>query len=344
MRVFDRRFKVGREEQVFKVRVLVERLFNPFEEDGANDAAAAPKERDATQVERPAELFSDGAKLGEPLRVTADFRRVKRLFDLVNELGAVAGVTDVRRAGKNAARGDAFGFERRNRPSVNRFRNERTRDAEVERVLAHPLPGALGARRVEDNVDEAVFRFRIDDGENVAGDLDEVTVEFFAVPLAEDFGEFFVRRADGVFENPIRVADELHIAVFDAVVNHFNVMARAAVSDPIATRNVVVRADFRRNRLENRLNERPSLRVAAGHQARALASAFFAAGDAASDEADTAFGEEFNAAFGVFEVRVPAVDGDVARLEMRQKRVEDGVDRGDPGKGRFRAPEPGLSR
>ena len=105
-------------------------------------------------------------------------------------------------------------------------------------------------------------------------------------------------------------------------------MARAAVSNPIATRNVVVRADFRRNRLENRLNERPSFRVAAGHQARAFASALFAAGDAAPDEANPAFGEEFNAAFGVFEVRVAAVDRDVARFEVRQKRVENGVDRG----------------
>ena len=66
---------------------------------------------------------------------------------------------------------------------------------------------------------------------------------------------------------------------------------------------------------------RPRRRAAAGHDGRAEARAFLAAGDAGADEQQALALEVLRAADGVREVRVAAVDDDVARLQVRQQRA-----------------------
>ena len=110
----------------------------------------------------------------------------------------------------------------------------------------------------------------------------------------------------------VGLADELHVAVFDAVVDHLDEVARAAVADPVATGHAVV--DLGRDRLEDGLDVRPRRGIAAGHEGRAVPRAFFAARNAGADKENAFFLERVVAARGVFVEGIAAVDDDVARF------------------------------
>ena len=135
--------------------------------------------------------------------------------------------------------------------AVNRRRHQRARHAEVECQLAHPFSGALRAGRIADQIDEILAGLFVFHAENVSRDLNEVAIEISSIPLGENVVQFVVRQAECVLEHPIRFADELHVAVLDAVVNHFHIVARTASTDPLATRDIVVRSDLGRDGLED---------------------------------------------------------------------------------------------
>jgi hypothetical protein len=109
-------------------------------------------------------------------------------------------------------------------------------------------------------------------------------------------------------------ADQLHVAVLDAVVDHLDVVACAVFAHPVAAGCSVF--DLGGDGLEDLLHVRPRGGIAAGHDGGAEARAFFAAGDAGADEENAFFGEILGAAVGIGEQRVAAVDDDVAGFEM----------------------------
>ena len=210
---------------------------------------------------------------------------------------------------------------------VNGLGHQRAGHAQVEGQLAHPLARALGPGRVHDGVDQVSARLGIADAEDIAGDLDEVAVQLAVVPIVEDLVEFVVGQAQGVLEDPVGLADQLHVAVLDAVVDHLHVMAGAAGADPFAAGNVVVRPDLGRDRLEDRLDQRPGLFAAAGHDAGPLQRAFLAAGDAGADEQQALRFDILRAAFGVVKIGVAAVDDHVAGREQRNEVLDELIDR-----------------
>ena len=166
---------------------------------------------------------------------------------------------------------------------VDRLGNQRRRHAQVEGVLAHPFAGPLLLGRVEDLVDQVIARFAVLHGENVARDLDQVAFQLGLVPGVEDVVQLVVGKADGVLEQEIGFADELHVAVFDAVVDHLDVMAGARLADPFAAGNVVLGSDLGADGLQDRLDVGPGGRGAAGHDAGAFQGPLFASGNARAD-------------------------------------------------------------
>ena len=131
-------------------------------------------------------------------------------------------------------------------------------------------------------------------------------------------------RPEAVLQQLIGLADQLHVAVLDAVVDHLDVVAGAVFADPVAAGRAVFHLGG--DGLEDLLHVRPRGGIAAGHDGRAEARAFLAAGDAGADEENALLGEVFGAAVGVGEERVAAVDDDVALLEMRHDLVDRLVD------------------
>ena len=311
------------EEEIGEVLILVECLLNFAEEAAAVDASAAPHEGDAAHVEVPAILFCGGAEEHVALGVGDDFGAVEGTAYLFNEGNAVGGGGDGGGAFKDFGGGDTFVFERGEAAGEDRFADEGDGLAGVEGADDGPLTGAFLACGVEDFVDEglAVFIFF---GEDVAGDFDQEAVELALVPFGKDGGELVGGKAEAAMEQVVCLADELHVAVLDAVVDHFDVMACAVFADPVAAGGSVF--DLGGDGLEDVFNGRPCGGIAAGHDGGAEARAFFAPGDAGADEEDAFRGKSFGAAVGIGEERVAAIDYDVAGLEIGQDVVDGLVD------------------
>ena len=129
-------------------------------------------------------------------------------------------------------------------------------------------------------------------------------------------------RVDRRFQNRVSLANELHVAVFDAVVDHLHVMPRTVGTHMSATR-LIFRdgGDLRINRGERF----PAFLRSAGHDRWAFERAFFAAADADSKEMDSLFFEVFLAALSVGPEGIAAIDDDVAGFHQRNELLDDGI-------------------
>ena len=177
---------------------------------------------------------------------------------------------------------------------------------------------------VEDLVDHilALFVFVRQD---VARDLDQVAVELALIPLGENIVHLLVAHTEPFLEELIGLADELHVAVLDAVVDHLHVMAGAVFAHPVAAGLAIGSAGA--DGLENVLHQGPRFGAAAGHHRRAETRAFFAARNAGADIHQAFALQILGAADGVGEMRIAAIDDDVAGLEMRQHQLDKFVHR-----------------
>ena len=90
----------------------------------------------------------------------------------------------------------------------------------------------------------------------------------------------------------VRFADELHVPVLDAVVHHLDKVPGSGPPNPVAAGLV---AGLGADGLEDGLDVRPGLGVAAGHQAWAVARPFLAAGDTAAHVKDALLFQSFAA-------------------------------------------------
>ncbi len=102
-------------------------------------------------------------------------------------------------------------------------------------------------------------------------------------------------------------------------------MTGAVLTHPI-TAGIAVRG-LGTDRLENLFHVRPRRRAAARHQRRPGQRAFLAAGDTGADVEQALALDMFRASDGVGEMRVAAVDDDVARFEHRDEFLDEIIDR-----------------
>ena len=160
---------------------------------------------------------------------------------------------------------------------------------------------------------------------NIAGDLDKVGVEVAFVPFSEDLMHFVGCHAEALLHQVVGLADQLHVAVFDAVVHHLDIVAGTVIANPVAAGRAVL--DLGGDRLENVLHMRPSIRVTTGHDRRASACAFFAPGNSGADEKQAARLQVLGASDRVLVERVAAIDDNVAGLEVGDDLVDEIVHR-----------------
>jgi len=230
-----------------------------------------------------------------------------------------------RRSFQHLARRHALILQRRQHACEHGFGNERQRRAEVERVLAGPLAGALLRRTVENHVDEILAGFLVFLAENFRCDFNQVTVELALIPLGVDLAQFFIGQARHLLEHRIAFGDQLHVAVFNAVVHHLHEVA-CAVRTHVGNARLAVRR-FRGDFGENRRNQVVSVALAARHDGRPFQRAFFTARHAGADEMQPGLCQFLIAANGVGEMRVAAVDENIALFQQRLERCNGGVRR-----------------
>ena len=178
--------------------------------------------------------------------------------------------------------------------------------------------------------------------EDVRRDFDEERIKVASIPRSKGLLGFLHAEPEAMPQDVVGLADELHVAVFDAVVNNLDEMAGAVGSDVGRARDTALdrfpggRA-FERlaglcvhlggDRVPDRSEFLPGGFRAAGHEGRTKARALFAAGDAGADEAEMFGREVFFAADGVRPQGVAAVDDDVLLLEQRHQTVDHGIGR-----------------
>ena len=127
-------------------------------------------------------------------------------------------------------------------------------------------------------------------------------------------------KSQAALQQVICLANQLHIAVLDTVVHHLHVVTGAFFAHPVAAGSSVF--DLGGDGLEDILHVRPGVWVATGHDRRAKARAFFAAGDARADEENPFGGKSFGAPRRIGIQRVAAIDDDIACLKMRQNVID----------------------
>src|SRR5690606_35100053 len=113
-----------------------------------------------------------------------------------------------------------------------RLADERQWRALLERLAHGPLPGALLTRSVQDVIQNRLAAL-VYVAEDVSSDLDEVAVELTAVPLIEHVAHLRIAHLQHVLHHTVGFADELHVAVLDAVVHHLHEVAGAAGPHPL---------------------------------------------------------------------------------------------------------------
>src|SRR6266567_3208592 len=139
---------------------------------------------------------------------------------------------------------------------------------------------AFGCGRIFDAATRSSFRDEITRASTAA-----LIVEFAFVPFCEGVGKFRSVHPRDVLEDCISFTNQLYVAVLDAVVHHFNVMAGAIRSHVSATRFAI---HLRGNFAENGCDDFPGFARAAGHERWTFERAFFATGDTAAYKMNSA--------------------------------------------------------
>ena len=92
--------------------------------------------------------------------------------------------------------------------------------------------------------------------QDTRGNLYQKTIQFSPVPLLEHVAQPVIIQPGPPLQYGICLGNQLHIPVFDTVVNHLHVMSGTPRPYPFATRRTVIQ--FRGNRLKYIFHERPS--------------------------------------------------------------------------------------
>jgi hypothetical protein len=303
------------QNQVSELRIAIECLLDLAEKHAPNDAAAAPHQGNGAIIDRPARFVCHGVHERETLGIRDNFAGIKRILDVADQRVSVAHRPDLR-AAQHARRGHALVLLRGQAAGQDRLADQRERNAQVQRRDHGPFPRSLLPGRVEDQIDKRLLRLGVAVGEDVAGDLDQVAIQPALVPAIENVVQRVSVKAAQAGKQVVGFADQLNIAIFDAVVDHLDVVSRPLVADPVAAGRAIGRLGG--DGLEDRFDMGPGRGIAARHDGRAPQRPFLAARDARANVEQAPRLERPRTPRGVGVMRVAAVDQDVARLQKRR--------------------------
>ena len=159
-------------------------------------------------------------------------------------------------------------------------------------------------------------------GEHGRSDLDKEGVEVALVPLLENLADLGGIHAERLAHEVVSFGDDLHVGVFDAVVDHLHEVAGAVLTNVGAAHDSVhMGGDL----LEHRAEAVVACLRPAGHNRGAVEGALFTAGDTRADEVEAARTKLLLAAYSVGEQRVAAVHDDVALDHAGREFFDHGI-------------------
>ncbi len=257
------------------------------------------------------------------LRVGNDLGGIERLADGLDPFAAIArdfGLRSLELLGRR----HPLLLQVRHAPGINRLGDEGDGQAQFGGVDDGPFAGALLAGGVQDLVHQRLA-VGVLVGQDVGRDFDEVGIQLRFVPIGEALLHFSRAHAQTLLEQVVGLADQLHVPVLDAVMDHFDIVAGPVLAHPIAARRPILHLG--RDGLENVLHVRPGLLRAAGHDGGAVARPLLAARNARADEQQPLALKILDAPVGVLEERVASVNYNVARFQPRQDFLDQLVHR-----------------
>ena len=105
------------------------------------------------------------------------------------------------------------------------------RHPQIQALLGRPFAGALAARFAPDHIHHGQARLLILLAQDVRRDLHQVAFQLALVPLREQPANGRGGKAAQAAQQAVGFADQLHIGVFNAIVHHFDKMARPVFAD-----------------------------------------------------------------------------------------------------------------
>ncbi|KAH3667268.1 hypothetical protein OGAPHI_002917 [Ogataea philodendri] len=311
------------EQQVLQVWVLSVSRGDLTQENRSDDTSSSPHESNGWEIELPAVLLGSFSDQHESLSIGDDLGGVKSLFQVVDESLLVSKLRSLGWAGKQGAGSSSLLLQSRKTSSEHGLTNQGDWHTQVEGVDGGPLTGTLLASRVQ-NLLHQWGSVVVVESENVSGDLDQERVQNSLVPLGKDVGDLLVGEATNTLHEVVGLANQLHVTVLDTVVDHLDVVAGSGISNPV-TAWLAVRLGS--NGLENVLDVWPCLDSTTWHQRRTVTGTFLTTRHTGSNEQNALLLEIGKTSVGVWEVRVTTIDDNVTLLHVRQKLVDETVDR-----------------
>ena len=214
----------GGNEQVLELLVLSVGGGNVGKEDRLDDTSTSPHGSDTGVVKGPSVDLGSLTHEHESLGVRNDFRSVKSLLQVVDELLLVAleGVSG--RWGNDLGSPDTLVLEGREASGKDGLTDEGDGHTLVKSVNGGPLSGTLLSGRVENLLNHR-SAVSVVESENVTGDLDQERVEDTILPLGEDLGDLLLLEAKTSLEDVVGLGNELHVSVLDTVVDHLDIVS-----------------------------------------------------------------------------------------------------------------------
>ncbi|KAH3659573.1 hypothetical protein OGATHE_005618 [Ogataea polymorpha] len=311
------------EQQVLQVWVFSVGCSDLCQENRSDDASSSPHQSDGWEVELPVVFLCGLSDQHESLGVRDDLGGVQGLLEVVDKGLLVSDLWSAGRTGQQGACSTSFLLQGRQTSGKHSLANQGDWHAEVQSVDGSPLSGTLLAGRVQDLLDQwgAVC---VVVGKNVSGDLDQERVQNALVPLGKHVGDLLVAKSADSLHQVVSFANQLHVSIFDTVVDHLDIVAGSGVSNPVAAWLAVALGG---NRLEDLLDVWPGLWGSSRHQGRTVTSAFLSSRDTRANKVDALLLQLGVSSVGVWEVRVTTVNDDVSLLHVRQQLVDEVVDR-----------------
>ena len=244
--------------------------------------------------------------------VRNDFAQIQRTTNFFDELSLVASWLRLRTR-ENFRCGNALIFQRRDITCKHRLGNKRQWFTEIQRTLAGPFTRTFVCCFIQNHINQVVTVF-IFFGEDIFGDVDQVAAQFTVIPFGKGLRQFFVGEVQATFKQRIGFSNQLHITVFDTVVNHLHIVT-CAIGTNIGNAWLTVFShcgDFG----QDRRNQFIGFFLPTRHNGRTFQRAFFSTGDTGTNEVK-AFSRKLTVTTnGVLEEGVTTINDDVAFIEI----------------------------
>ena len=198
----------------------------------------------------------------------------------------------------------------------NRSCYQSKRHVQFHGIDYRPFPRSFLSGRVEYLVQQVTTGL-IFMTQNVRCNLNQVATKLPLVPMSKNISHFLIIQVQQPFHYPICFGNELHITIFDTIMDHLHKMAGTCRTDPITTRRTV--RCLCSYALQNRFYLLPCRHGTSRHDRSTIQGTFFSPRDTTTDEKETfRFGHCY-ATVGIFKVRVTTVNQNITRRKVREK-------------------------